>query len=116
MKLVRSAVHSKRLSLAETPDNGPVRRGFLTNFLNPKGLMVYFAILPNFMMSGDSVALQAIVLSAIFIALCGIVYGAVGLGVSSIARRGRFSDRCRRYVEGAAGALLIFAAGRLAIN
>jgi threonine/homoserine/homoserine lactone efflux protein len=78
--------------------------------------MVYFAILPNFMMFGDSVALQAIVLSAIFIALCGIVYGAVGLGVSSIARRGRFSDRCRRYVEGAAGGLLIFAAGRLAIN
>jgi threonine/homoserine/homoserine lactone efflux protein len=112
IKLIRSAVRSTRLSLAESPGDAPVRRGFLTSFLNPKGLMVYFAILPNFMISGDSVALQAVVLSAIFIALCGIVYGAVGLGVSSIARRGRFSDRCRRYVEGAAAALLIFAAGR----
>jgi threonine/homoserine/homoserine lactone efflux protein len=79
-------------------------------------LIVYFAILPTFMTSGESVALQAVVLSAIFIALCGIAYGAVGLGFSSIARRGGFSDRRRRYVEGAAGVLLTFAAGRLAVN
>ena len=118
IKLIRSAIHPGHLSLslAETPDNALVRRGFLTSFLNPKGLMVYFAILPNFMTSGDGVALQAVVLSAIFIALCGIVYSAVGFAVSSIARRGSFSDRRRRYVEGAAGALLIFAAGRLAVN
>jgi len=116
IKLIRSALHPGRLSLAQTPDNALVRRGFLTSFLNPKGLMVYFAILPNFMTSGDSIALQAAVLSAIFIALCGIIYGAVGFVVSSISRRGSFSDRRRRYVEGAAGALLIFAAGRLAVN
>jgi threonine/homoserine/homoserine lactone efflux protein len=116
LKLIRSALHPGHLSLAETPGNALVRRGFLTSFLNPKGLMVYFAILPNFMTPGDGVALQAVVLSAIFIALCGIIYGAVGLVVSSIARRGSFSDRRRRYVEGAAGALLIFAAGRLAVN
>jgi threonine/homoserine/homoserine lactone efflux protein len=105
-----------RLALAATPNNALVRRGFLTSFLNPKGLMVYFAILPNFVTSGEGVALQAAVLSAIFIALCGIIYSAVGFVVSSIARRGSFSDRRRRYVEGAAGALLIFAAGRLAVN
>jgi threonine/homoserine/homoserine lactone efflux protein len=116
IKLIRSALHPGHLSLAVTPGNALVRRGFLTSFLNPKGLMVYFAILPNFMTSGDGVALQAAVLSAIFIALCGIIYGAVGLVVASIARRGSFGDRRRRCVEGAAGALLIFAAGRLAVN
>jgi threonine/homoserine/homoserine lactone efflux protein len=116
MKLIRSAIRPGRLSLAATPGNVLVRRGFLTSFLNPKGLIVYFAILPTFMTSGESVALQAVVLSAIFIALCGIAYGAVGLGFSSIARRGGFSDRRRRYVEGAAGVLLTFAAGRLAVN
>src|SRR5882724_7841596 len=76
MKLIRSALHPGRLSLAQTPDNALVRRGFLTSFLNPKGMMVYFAILPNFMIPGDDVALQAVVLSAIFIALCAIIYGA----------------------------------------
>ena len=116
LKLIRSALHPGHLSLARTPGSALVRRGFLTSFLNPKGLMVYFAILPNFMTPGDGIALQAAVLSAIFIALCGIIYGAVGLVVASIARRGSFSDRRRRYVEGAAGALLIFAAGRLAVN
>ncbi len=116
IKLIRSAIHPGHLSLAKALDNALVRRGFLTSFLNPKGLMVYFAILPNFMTSGDSVGLQAVVLSAIFIALCGIIYSVVGFVVSSIARRGSFCDRRRRYVEGAAGALLIFAAGRLAVN
>ena len=115
-KLIRSALHPGHLSLAQTPGDALVRRGFLTSFLNPKGMMVYFAILPNFMIPGDDVALQAVVLSAIFIALCGIIYGAVGFMVSSIARRGSFSDRRRRCAEGAAGALLIFAAGRLAVN
>jgi len=116
IKLIRSAIHPGHLSLAKAPDNALVRRGFLTSFLNPKGLMVYFAILPNFMTSGDNVGLQAVVLSAIFIALCGIIYSVVGFVVSSIARRGSFCDRRRRYVEGAAGALLFFAAGRLAVN
>jgi len=78
--------------------------------------MVYFAILPNFKTSSDGIAIQAVVLSTIFIALCGIIYSAVGLVVSSMARRGSFSDRRRRYVKGAAGALLIFAAGRMAAN
>jgi threonine/homoserine/homoserine lactone efflux protein len=116
VKLIRSAFRPGHLSLARTSGNAPVRRGFLTSFLNPKGLMVYFAILPNFMTSADSIPLQAAVLSAIFIALCGVIYGAVGLVVSSMAQRGTFSDRRRRCAEGAAGALLIFAAGRLAAN
>ena len=116
IKLIRSAIHPGHLSFAKAPDNALVRRGFLTSFLNPKGLMVYLAILPNFMTSGDNVGLQAVVLSAIFIALCGIIYSVVGFVVSSIARRGSSCDRRRRYVEGAAGALLIFAAGRLAVN
>jgi threonine/homoserine/homoserine lactone efflux protein len=116
LTLMRSAFRPGQLSLVKTSDKATLRRGFLTSFLNPKGLMVYFAILPNFMTQGDSIALQAAILSAIFIALCGVVYSAVGLVVSSIARRGSFSDRRRRCAEGAAGALLIFAAGRLAAN
>ncbi len=115
LQLIRSALRPGQLSHPKTSDNALVRQGFLTSFLNPKGLMVYFAILPNFMTSGDGIATQAVVLSAIFIVLCGIIYGAVGLVVSSMAQRGGFADR-RRYVEGVAGALLIFAAGRLAVN
>ena len=114
--LIRSALRPGPLTLAETSGNALVQRGFLTSFLNPKGLMVYFAILPNFMTSGDGVALQAAVLSVIFIAMCGFVYSAVGFVVASMARRSSFNDRRRRCVEAVAGGLLIFAAGRLAAN
>jgi threonine/homoserine/homoserine lactone efflux protein len=59
MKLIRSAMRPGRLALAATPNNALVRRGYLTSFLHPKGLMVYFAILPNFITSGEDVALQS---------------------------------------------------------
>jgi threonine/homoserine/homoserine lactone efflux protein len=117
IKLIRSALRPGRTTtVVAASKNALVGRGFLTSFLNPKGLMVYFAILPNFMNSGDGIALQAAVLSAIFIGLCGIVYCLVGFFVASMARKSNFSDRRRQYVEGAAGGLLIFAAGRLAVN
>jgi hypothetical protein len=54
-------------------------------------------ILPNFMKSGDSVALQAAVLSTIFIGLCGVVYCLVGFLVASMGRKSNFSDRRRQY-------------------
>jgi threonine/homoserine/homoserine lactone efflux protein len=116
IKLIRSALHPGHITLAAASNNALVRRGFLTSFLNPKGSMIYFAIIPNFMESGDNIALQAAVLSAIFIGLCGIVYCLVGFLVASMGRKSNFSDRRRRYLEGAAGGLLIFAAARLAVN
>jgi threonine/homoserine/homoserine lactone efflux protein len=60
--------------------------GFLTSFLNPKGLLVYFAILPNFMTPNDGLAHQALLLSAVFIGLCALVYGIVGIVVSAVGR------------------------------
>ncbi len=89
-------------------------RGFLTAALNPKGMMIYFAILPQFLTHDGSVVLQASLLSAIFIGLCGIVYALLSLAVAAVGSRGNFSDRRRRWIEGIAGGLLLVAAGRLA--
>lgn len=90
------------------------RRGFLTAVLNPKGMMIYFAILPQFIGHDESIVLQASLLSAIFISLCGIVYALLSLAIAAIGSRGNFSDRRRRWIEGIAGGLLLVAAGRLA--
>ncbi|KAA1176767.1 LysE family translocator [Rhizobium tropici] len=90
------------------------RRGFLTAVLNPKGMMIYFAILPQFMSHDQSIMLQACLLSAVFIGLCGIVYAVLSLAIAAVGSRGRFSDRRRRWIEGIAGGLLLIAAGRLA--
>ena len=115
-QLIRSALKAGRLTLSAEPAKGQVRRGFLTAFLNPKGMLIYFAILPQFMDHGAGIGLQALILSAIFIALCGIAYTILSLVIAAIGKKGGFSDRRRRWVEGAAGGLLIVAAGRLAAN
>ena len=67
-------------------------------------------------MIAGKVALQAIVLSAIFISLCVIVYGTVAIAAAKAASRGGLSDHRRRLAEGVAGGLLIIAAGRLATS
>ena len=113
-RLVRSAMKTGRLTLSATPAKGQLLRGFLTAFLNPKGMLIYFAILPQFVARSGGVGLQALTLSAIFIALCGIVYTTLSLVIAAVGKKDGLSDRRRRWVEGTAGALLIVAAGRLA--
>ena len=115
-RLVRSAARTGSLTLSSEPSRKQLRRGFLTAFLNPKGMMIYFAILPQFMDHTRPVGLQAVVLSAIFVALCGIVYTILSVVIASIGKKGSFSDCRRRWVEGTASCLLIVAAGRLAAN
>jgi len=115
-QLIRSALRTGQITLSGKPERNQLRRGFLTAFSNPKGMMIYFAILPQFMDHTGPAGLQALVLSAIFVALCGVVYTILSVVVASVGKRGSFSDRRRRWVEGTAGGLLIVAAGRLAVN
>ncbi|HEV8389172.1 MAG TPA: LysE family translocator [Dongiaceae bacterium] len=115
-QLIRSAMRSRKLSLPAERSKAVVRRGFLTAFLNPKGMMIYFAILPQFMQHEGGIAMQATILSVIFIGLCGIVYAALSVAIASASKRSGFSDRRRRWVEGVAGGVLVVAAGRLAVN
>jgi threonine/homoserine/homoserine lactone efflux protein len=114
-QLIRSALRPGSLGpVAGRGGRGTVRRGFLTAVLNPKGMMIYFAILPQFMEHDGNIALQATVLSAIFIGLCALVYSVLSLAVGTAGRKTGFSDAGRRWVEGISGGLLILAAGRLA--
>lgn len=112
--LIRSAFRPGAAAATAATEGSIVAKGFLTSFLNPKGLMMYFAIIPQFIDPAGSVALQASALSALFVLLCGIVYGAVGLAAASAARLGGVGDSGRRALEGLAGGLLALAAGRLA--
>lgn len=115
-RLMRSAMRPGQFDLPTATATMPWRRGFLTAVLNPKGMMIYFAILPQFMHAGHGVALQAMLLSAIFIALCALVYSVLSVALASTGRAGGLSDRRRRCVEGVSGGMLIAAAARLAGN
>jgi threonine/homoserine/homoserine lactone efflux protein len=90
------------------------RKGFLTSFLNPKGLLIYLAILPNFINKSESYAMQSLLLAGIFIVSCAIVYTIIGLGLASLQKNKQPSEKRRRLVEGFSGSLLLLAAGFIA--
>jgi threonine/homoserine/homoserine lactone efflux protein len=73
--MIRSALRPGPARVAPPSAGALLVRGFLTSFLNPKGLLLFFAILPQFIDPAGSVAIQAGLLSAVFIAMCGLVYG-----------------------------------------
>lgn len=92
-------------------------RGFLTSFLNPKGLLVYVAILPNFLHAdAEGSAWQAMALSSVFIALCGLVYAIAGAAIAVLGRRGAANGRLRQGVELLAAGMLAVAAMHLALR
>lgn len=113
-RLIRSAMKSGKLILRSGAHGAQFKRGFLTAVLNPKGMMIYFAILPQFMHNGEPAAWQALALSAIFVGLCGAVYSVLSVVIATTGKSGGFSDCRRRWIEGTSGGLLLIAAGRLA--
>jgi threonine/homoserine/homoserine lactone efflux protein len=113
-RLIISSMKAGGITLSTGAHTNQVQRGFLTAFLNPKGMMIYFAILPQFLGHEGNIALQASVLSAIFIGLCGIVYTILSFVIAVAGTHGSFNDRRRRWIERIAGGLLLVAAGRLA--
>ncbi|AHX13530.1 amino acid transporter [Dyella jiangningensis] len=117
LQLLRSALTPRSTRLPEVHIARPFRKGLLTALLNPKGMMIYFAILPQFMRHDQPAAAQAFVLSGIFIGLCSLVYSALSMVVAATrTETGMPSDRRRRYVEGTSGAVLMAAAVKLARN
>ncbi|MDL2398553.1 LysE family translocator [Rhizobium mayense] len=113
-QLIKSSMKAGGIRLPTGGRANQLQRGFLTAFLNPKGMMIYFAILPQFMQHQGNIALQACALSAIFIGLCSIVYTILSFVVAAVGTHGSLNDRRRRWIERIAGGLLLVAAGRLA--
>ena len=114
-KLIRAALRPGDLVVPHGQVSNQLYKGFLTSLLNPKGMMVYIAILPQFMdRQGGNATLQAIVLSAAFLFWCAVVYYALCFALGR-AGRGRLSDTRRRLIDGSAGGMVLVAAGFMAL-
>ncbi|MBM7047672.1 MULTISPECIES: LysE family translocator [Rhizobium] len=113
-RLIASSLKAGKAARPSASATHTFRRAFLTAVLNPKGMMIYFAILPQFIKHDGSVALQASILSALFIGLCGLFYALLSIAIAAVGSRRSLTDRGRRWTEGIAGGLLLIAAGRLA--
>jgi threonine/homoserine/homoserine lactone efflux protein len=113
VQFLRSALKRGACDMQKQPTSNLFGRGFLTSALNPKGLMIFLALIPQFVDHGQPVASQAALLSAVFMGLCGIVYGGLSLAIGATAGGGGFTDRKRRIVEAVAGGLMALAACKL---
>ncbi len=113
LQLFRSSLQKRGDIVIPNMPQVSLWRGFLTSFLNPKGLIMYLAILPQFVSSDGNAVIQILILSTFFVFSCGVVYGVIGLASANVAGR-PISDRARRKMEAISGLLLTGAAAKIA--
>jgi threonine/homoserine/homoserine lactone efflux protein len=95
-----------------------VAQGFLTGFLNPKGVVLFVTLLPQFVSRSAQlpVPAQLLVLGSIHVTACLTVYGAIGLTAGRIGRRLTERPRAARLIGYLAGTVLCLLGGRLAVQ
>lgn len=100
---------------AELPAGAGFRHGFLVNASNPKLLVYFMAILPQFIEPGSTwpVSLQVGVLGATSMSIELLVLAGYA-GLAARSRRYLRTPRALGWVQRAGGALLIAAAARVA--
>jgi threonine/homoserine/homoserine lactone efflux protein len=115
-KLLLSAISRRGQPMPSNPVSGVLRRGLVTSLLNPKGLVFFLALLPQFVdPAGGQVAAQTFILALVFVAACFLVYLSIGLIVA--AARARFAgSHSGRAANGIAGTVLIALGVRLALT
>ena len=109
-RLIQSAFAGQAFSPVSGTSSHPIRRGFLTALLNPKGMMIYLAILPQFMRTDENAALQAVILSCIFVFSCGVIYSLLSIAIGRTGKKHGVGNLGRRRLEASAGGLLFIAA------
>jgi threonine/homoserine/homoserine lactone efflux protein len=110
-RLIRSALSKRCVAQAACTGKNQLKQGFLTSLMNPKGMMIYVAILPQFIDPNNSVPIQATILSATFVFWCALVYTILSFSLGNVGSRTNFTDAHRRKIEGGSGVLLLVAAG-----
>lgn len=119
IKLCRAAYLSRRSGdgVPEALSNRDLmRRGMLTSVLNPKGLLFFIALLPQFVNTdGGPAALQVLLLALLFVLVCFCVYLAVGL-IVAVGREKIAGGRFTAIANGLAGLILIGLGIRFAVK
>ena len=97
-------------------DFAVLRQGFITAFLNPKGLVLFFSLLPQFVTPSAAlpVAGQLLVLGLVHTFNCFVVYGAVGLGAGHLGEVLKRRLGLARVIRWLSGSVLIALGLRMA--
>lgn len=114
--LLKSVFQKSNLTIERKVVSNPVKRGFFTALLNPKGMLIYFAILPQFMDKTGNTVVQGLLLSLIFISLCLIIYCGLSFVFSKCIGQTGIDERKQKWIDGGSGTLLALAASWLILN
>jgi threonine/homoserine/homoserine lactone efflux protein len=91
-------------------DFAVLRQGFITAFLNPKGLVLFFSLLPQFVAPSAAalpVAGQLLVLGLVHTFNCLVIYGAVGVGAGHLGEVLKRRLGLARMIRWLSGSVLI---------
>ena len=100
---------------ARVPASRSFREGFLTNLLNPKVIVFYLALLPQFLSPGDAVLAKSLLLTAIHFLLGVFWLGFVAWGVDR-TRHFFLRPALRRAMDALCGTILVALGLRLALE
>ena len=83
-------------------------QGFITSASNPKAVVFFAALFPQFISPNSAFAPQFLLLSATYIVIDGLFLSAYGIGASWVASR--FKGESKAWIERAGGSFMIGAA------
>jgi threonine/homoserine/homoserine lactone efflux protein len=113
---LRSVAQSKSTGESSAAPGQILRKGFITNVLNPKVALFFLAFLPQFVDPARGHAgMQALGFGALFVAsgtVVNVAYACVGGMLSAALRR---DDRWRRRLNRMSGGVLILLGARLLV-
>jgi len=121
LQSLRSAARGLPATLAtatatpRVPASRSWREGFLTNLLNPKVIVFYLALQPQFIGADDPVFRKSLLLAAIH-ALEGIAWFAIVSHLVDRSRRYFLKPLLRRWIDAACGTFLVALGVRLALQ
>lgn len=114
--LLKSVFSHNPLQIERKVETHLIRKGFFTALLNPKGMLIYFAILPQFIDKTANTVSQGLLLSLLFIAMIFVVYCGLSFIFAKVTQKSEINQRKQKWIDGTSGGLLALAATWLMVN
>ncbi|MEU7895608.1 LysE family translocator [Nonomuraea sp. NPDC049152] len=96
-------------ALEPEPGRAVLRQSMLTALLNPKGLLLYLSLMPQFIVPGGSVPMgvQLAVLGMLHVLGCALIYGLLALAAARAGQALTGTPKAARRLTAVSGGLLL---------
>ncbi|WP_327584719.1 LysE family translocator [Nonomuraea sp. NBC_00507] len=96
----------------EQPTGAVLRQSMLTALLNPKGLLLYLSLMPQFISPGTGVplAVQLTALGLLHVVNCAILYGLIAVATARASHALTGTPKAARRISAVSGTMLLVVA------